>query len=462
MRQFGKILGGFLLLLTFAVRFASGANAVVLLSELLILTFLVFLVFEILPVTLICLIMLGIMPLLGISESFNQALSGFSNQVVFFILASFGIAAALTKVPLSKRFLRKMLRIFGGNSKTLTLAFMICAAVVSSVISNVPTCAVFLSIALEFLKIYEGEDRRISGRTMMIGIPVASMIGGIMTPAGSSINLLAISLLQEYTGTTIRFLQWMTIGIPIAVIILPVSWFILVSIFPPAEVDREKCRTFVENLGIPDDILPEEKRVLVIFGVMFACWLLSSWVTSINIMVVALLGCCVFCLPKIGVLTSAEFMQSVNWDSIFLVGTVLSMGTVLTNNGVSNQIALLFPSFNGVPKLFLLIYLALLIFVLLILIPVAPSLVTLMVPVVVQAATAAQIHPGLAVIVCAICACNCYLLPLDTVCLLSYSHGYYRMSDMTKVTVFIQLCLVLVSALWAFGIGQLFGWTSIV
>ena len=56
-----------------------------------VLAFLVILIAEALPLTIICWAFLGLMPLLGATPTFSAALSGFSNQVVFFILASFGI-----------------------------------------------------------------------------------------------------------------------------------------------------------------------------------------------------------------------------------------------------------------------------------------------------------------------------------------------------------------------------------
>ncbi|MDR0877522.1 MAG: anion permease, partial [Treponema sp.] len=176
--------------------------------------FLVVLITEALPMMLTCLIFLGLMPLIGVSPSFSSALSGFSNQVIFFILASFGIAAAFTTIPLSKRLLVALLRRFGKSVKSMLFALMACAALISAVVSNVPTCAIFMAIALSFLELYDDPDeKKRAGRAFMIAIPVASMIGGMMTPAGSSINLLAISLLEQHTGITITFVQWMAAGI---------------------------------------------------------------------------------------------------------------------------------------------------------------------------------------------------------------------------------------------------------
>lgn len=56
----------------------------------------------------------------------------------------------------------------------------------------------------------------------------------------------------------------------------------------------------------------------------------------------------------------------------------------------------------------------------------------------------------------ALCAGNCYLLPLDTVPLITYAKGYYSMTDMAKSTLFLQIAMVILSAIWLPIIGGLF------
>lgn len=43
---------------------------------------------------------------------------------------------------------------------------------------------------------------------------------------------------------------------------------------------------------------------------------------------------------------------------------------------------------------------------------------------------------------------NAYLLPLDTVPMITYSKGFYKMSEMPKSTALIQVILVILMAVW--------------
>lgn len=453
LKKFGTVISILMLITALVCKIIYGAEAIQSISVIVMLLFLTMLVCEVFPVMLVCILTLGIMPVLGVTKDFNTALTGFSNQVVFFILASFGIAASLMKVPVSKRVLKFLLVKFGRNSKLLVLVFMICTAIMSSVISNVPTCALFSAITLELLNMLPEDEKRQTGKTFMIGIPIASMIGGIATPAGSSINLLAIGLLEKNSGKSITFIQWMSIGLPIVVIILPAAWFLLVKIFPPADIEKGKINKFIADLNIPSKVLPEEKRALLIFAVILGLWLSSSWIPSINIMVVSLIGCGVYCIPNIGVLTTKEFVDKVSWDAVFLVGTVLSLGGALVNNGVSGSLIKILPEMDFA-HIFILMCVTAAAFVLLIFIPVAPSLVAFFTPVVIHIAVSAGINPALTVMLCAMCAGNAYLLPLDTVALLAYSHGYFKMFEMAKVTALLQLVFIGVASSLVYLIGN--------
>ena len=422
-----------------------------------LLAFLFMLVLEVLPVVVTSLIFCALMPLLGVVKGLGAALTGYSQPIVFFTLASFGIAAALTTIPLSKRILCAMLRKFGGNIRSVMLAMMAACALFSSIVSNVPTCAIFMAIALDFIELYENEeDKKRSGRAFMIAIPVASMIGGIMTPAGSSVNLIAISQLENITGTTVSFVQWMCAGIPLAIVLVPLAWWLMTLIYKPAEINMEMVDQFITSLNIPPKMDGQEKKVVVIVGLMLALWIASSWVPAINVMIVAILGCCVMFLPGIDVLELDTFLKENSWDAFFLVGCVLSISTAMINNGVSAAIAGAIPAFSASSAV-LIAFTAALIFITLIFIPVATSMVPSMAIPLIALAQGAGVSPSLIMMTAAICACNCYLLPLDTVPLITYAKGYYSMTDMAKSTGYLQIAVILLSALWLPVIGKLFG-----
>ncbi|MCL2498136.1 MAG: SLC13 family permease [Symbiobacteriaceae bacterium] len=412
--------------------------------------FFVCLISEALPLAISCWVALGMMPLIGVATTFGDALSGFANPVVFFILASFGIAAAFTTLPLSQRVMIALLRKFGKNIKLTLLSLMLCIMPVTFFVSSVPTCALFMTIGLSFLGMYEDEAaKKATGRAFMIAIPVTCLIGGMATPVGSSINLLAIDLLEQYTGLTISFVQWMSVGIPLVILTLPIAWLLIYHIYKPAEINPAMVERYIADLAVPPQLSQEEKKVMAVTVVMLTLWILSSWFKQINITVVTLLGVCVLFFPGIKILEWQSFIRKVNLDSFFLVGTVLSIGKAMEINGVSAWIASLFPT--GPMSLFtFLVFVVTLVFLILVIMPVGPSVVMFMAMPVISLAQAMGFSPICVTMALALAAGNCYILPLDTVPQLTYSTGYYGMLDLPRSSVIIQICLIVLipSALW--------------
>lgn len=410
--------------------------------------FLFLLVTEALPVVVISLLFVGLMPLIGVVDSLNAALYGYAQPIVFFTLASFGIATAFRTTPLSRRILRGLLRRFGSNTKMVLLSIMVCSALFGVAVSSVPRCAIFMELSLEFTKLYNDEqERKRTARAFMIAVPVACMIGGIMTPAGSSVNLIALSQLEQIAHISISFVQWMCVGVPIAIVLLPLAWYLIIKIYRPAEVGHTQSKAFDDSLVIPEQLDAREKKVLLILGSMLLLWIASSWIPSINVTVVAILGCCIMFFPGIDILEVKPFLRDNSWDAFFLVGTVLSIAKAMIDNRVSSAIS------NALPQLsvslpVLLAFTALFIFAALLVIPVATSLIPIMAVPLINIAVNAGVSPALIMICAALCAGNCYLLPLDTVPLITYAKGYYSMTDMARSTIWLQISLIIISAIW--------------
>ncbi len=407
------------------------------------------LVTEPLPLGIVCMLGVPLMVIFGAVPNIAQALSGYTNHILFFVLVSFGISEAIAKVPLSKRLLVLLIKIFGTKTKNILLALMLCAAFLSSIMSNVATTAVFVSVVLSFLNVYEDpETRRQSGKAFMIGLPIASMIGGMMTPAGSPLNMLGMDFLVE-AGTRVSFVQWMCIGIPIALISLFAAWQLIALVFKPAEIGADKVTSYISSLNIPKKHDFHEKYVSAVVLCMFVLWVLSSWFPVLNITVVGTVGFAFLFLPGIEILNWKDYTKSVSWSSFFLIGTMMSLGNALTANGVSEWLVnLLFSNKISLPLFLIVALICLIVFVLLIPIPIGPALISMLGGPFLSLASAWGIAPTTLIMPLVICASCCFLLPLDTVPLLTYATGYYKMSDMPKVSIAIQIVIAICVSAW--------------
>jgi len=421
--------------------------------------FLILLITEALPPSVTSLVTVGLIPILGVAPNFAGALTGFSHPVIFFIIASFAIAAALTSVPITKRILAALLQRTDNSVEGVLFALMLATAAVSVFMSNVPACAIMAAVAVNFTdSLEEGEEKKSICKTFMIAIPVATMIGGMATPASSSLNLLALDFLKRYTGETVSFIQWTAIGIPMIIVLIPLAWFLMVKIYKPAQIPAEKIERYKKNMRIKEKVGRKEFFVIVIMAAMFILWTLSSWINDLEIFTVAVLGSALFFMPKINVLSWDKFLPSVNWDIIFISGTVLSIAAALTQNNASAWlIDTLYPANLSFQTNALVALAAIISFTALLIITSAPALITVLAAPFAAIAAANGVPASYLLIALAFCAGNCYLFPLDTVQLLTYSKGYYRMTDMCKSTIFLQIAIVIILMFWLPFMGGVLG-----
>lgn len=402
---------------------------------------------EAVPLAVTALFLIIMQPLLGIASP-STAFKSFISPVIFFVIATFGVSAAIMKTPLAGRIARWMLRRSRDKSEYIVLAFMAGAASLSAIVSNVPVTALFMGLALRIVQSNGGQpgSSRL-GASLMIAIPFGAMIGGMMTPAGSSINVLALYLMEEYAGSRVSFVQWMVFGVPIAAVLLPITWLILVKTFRP-----EPLGTGMADLigsSIPDRWTNTEIKVVVITGLMVALWMAGSWIPALDMTVVAVAGLIAFFLPGVRVLEWDEFSDAVGWDTILMVGGVISIGAAVVETGVGRWVfEITLAGVSGWHIILLTMAVGMVINLLHLVLPIAPAIVAVAIPPLIGLSQIQGVHPSVFVLTTAFLAGCCLLLPLDAVPLITYSKRYYSMLDMFKVGLAASTVWVILAGLW--------------
>jgi solute carrier family 13 (sodium-dependent dicarboxylate transporter), member 2/3/5 len=402
---------------------------------------------EAIPVAVTALFMIIMQPVLNV-DSLSTAFKSFMSPVIFFVLATFGLSIVIVKTPLAARIANWLIKKAGDRSERVVLAFMVGAAILSAIISNVPVTALFMGLALEVIRSGSKQaNTRNLGKALMIGIPFGAMIGGMMTPAGSSINILALYLLKEYTQTSVTFVEWMLFGVPLAVVLLPIAWLILIKLIKPEPLEKG----IIKKLGaeIPAGFTKTELKVSAIIILMVGLWVISSWVKDIDITLVAMAGLILFFLPGINLLDWDEFSSGVGWDTILMIGGVTSIGAAVVQTGLGKwfvEQSLLGTVGWGI--ILLTIAVGTLVNVMHLVLPIAPAIATVVIPPLAELSLAANIHPAVFAVTAAFMAGCSMLLPLDAVPLITYSKRYYSMWDMFKVGSLTSMIWAVLTGLW--------------
>lgn len=421
-------------------------------------TCLVLWVTEAVPIAVTALLAVVLQPLLGVAP-LPVAATSFISPVFFFVLVMFVIAQAFTNTGLDRRFACWLLAKARGSSRRAVLLLMVGTATMSTVVSDVPCCAVFMAVALGlFDKMGLTPGRSDFAKAVMIGIPVASLIGGVGTPAGSSINILGLAFIEQHGGVRVPFVTWMAIGMPMVVVLVPLAARVILWCYPP-ERDTIDGIDFQGELATMGPLRSGERKVLVLMAVMLALWIASSWRREIDVVVVAVLGAAAMFLPGMGIFTSwKEAERGTAWDTLLMIGSVTSLGAVSASSGMAGW--LVQGALGGVetwPTWAVLAAVSTFIVVIHLLVPVNPAIIAAMVPPIALLATSTGQNPalyGLPVVFTASCA---FLLPLDAVPLVTYGKGYYRMFDMMRPGAIISVAWVVLMTALLLALGPLLG-----
>lgn len=273
---------------------------------------------------------------------------------------------------------------------------------------------------------------------VLIGIPYAAVIGGFMTPVGTAVNLVALSLYEQATGHTIRFLDWMLVGIPAALISIVICCWVLVKMYCGKGLAQVKLRQADANDIVLD---ARDRRILIIVAAMFVLWLASTWVPQINNTIVAILAAGVFFLPGIRTLNMRQLEENTSLDVLMMVGGVQVLALGLTTTEASSWLAATcFGGIESMPKMVVYLMIAAFACVLHLFVPLGSAVSGIVTIPVMELAAICGLNLPAAVMISVFWSSVALILPTDCTTMLAYKHGYFTMRDISRSGV---ICTVL-------------------
>ncbi len=313
---------------------------------------------QVVPLTVTALLPFLVLPLTGVMSADDIAAEYYS-PILFLILGGAFLALAIERVGLHKRLALAIVNRSGHTSSQLLFAFMIATAMLSLLISNTSTTLIMVPIASAVLLaggVADGETDGLPGALMM-GIAFAASIGGLGTLVGSPTNAIAAGLLEKTTGLEIGFALWAAYGLPIVILGIPISAFILARVQRLAEhpFDVDAARSAIAR---QDQWSVPEKRLMPVIALVVTAWILQPWFSAMlpkgaltdgSIAVIA--GIVLFVLPD-GTGRPMLVWKEANrapWDVIMMFGGGLALAAGIGASGLDGWLGTALEPLAGVP-----------------------------------------------------------------------------------------------------------------
>ncbi len=298
------------------------------------------------------------------------AFSPFGNPVLFLILGSLFLAEALRKHGLTRRLALYAILRSGGNFRRLVFGLMLVTGLLSMWVLNTATTAVLIPVAITIAqRVQRPEDAQRALCILVLCIAYSSSIGAIATMMGSGENAIASGLLDQSMAGGFGFLDWMVYGLPLVLILLPLSWFLLLRAIPvPAVViDTEPVREELERSG---GLSGSEREILIVLAGSVTLWIAGSTIEGWLQLPATLLSSAVVAIGAVALLSVEEIvdwndLKGVNWGVFFVIGAGLTLGEALNKTAANAWFAsILAPLLEGLPYITILTILIVLGFIL--------------------------------------------------------------------------------------------------
>jgi sodium-dependent dicarboxylate transporter 2/3/5 len=289
-----------------------------------------------------------------------------------------------------------------------------------------------MTIALGILTRLELQPRSSNlAKASMVGVPIAALIGGVATPAGSSVNILGIHFIEQYGKVEVAFVEWMALGIPMVLVLLPIACWVVLRIFPPEFESIGNVSELREERRKLGPMSLSEKKTIVLLVTMLGLWILGSWVSQLSTVLVALGGAIFMFLPGVRLLTWKRAERVIGWSILLMIGGVTSIGDASVETGLAQWLVdTLLGGMQGWGQVWVLVAISAFTVIIHLALPIGPVINAVLIPPITLLALSSGQNPALYALPVAFTASCAMLLPLDPVPLLTYSKGYYRMVDM--------------------------------
>ncbi len=398
---------------------------------------------NLIPLAITSLMVMGLLATFKVLPD-EKIFSFFGNKSLFFIIGAFIISAGISGSGLSKRISYYILSKFGDKPQKLVLAVFFLSAALSHVMPEHAVAAMLFPILMSMCNRLNLKSGSILGKYIFYALAWGSVLGGVVTFLGGARNPLAIGILEQTTGQSIGFLEWMiTVAPPIYLVI------ILVAIYLSRQVRASTKDTQILKIMFSEGgerigkiHFKEIKALLILIGTIYM-WVFES--SRFGIANVALISAALFFV--LNVTNWEDAKNEINWGAILMYGGAIALGTALEQTGLLEYI-----NENYISNMnFSTLSFMLVVFTLSVFLTEGVSnaaVVVILLPVVMKTAISMHLPPTLAVYLVAVPSGLAFMFPMSSPPnAIAYSSGFIKTGETAKKGfILCILCLVVVMA----------------
>tara|TARA_Y100001001_G_scaffold55689_1_gene52539 strand:- start:6389 stop:7771 length:1383 start_codon:yes stop_codon:yes gene_type:complete len=423
---------------------------------------------EAVHVSVTAIVPLAIFPLLGIGDIKTVA-APYANPIIYLFMGGFVIALAVEKWDLHKRIALTILTSVGKSGPAIVGGFMLASAIISMWVMNTSTTLMLLPIGVSVVKIVSESADELNDTqkhnfqlAVLLGIAYSATIGGMATIVGTAPNAFFVGFMKENGFTEIGFGQFMLVGFPLTLVMLPLAWFAITHIvfpikFSTSDATRNHLYKLRADLGL---MSIAEKRVSVVFASAAFLWMTRPLLNMLSIFsglsdagIAMIAATILFLIPSANkndpYLMKWETMSKLPWGLLILFGGGLSLASSVAQTGLADWIGESLVVLGGAGTIVLVIVITTLIAFLTELTSNTATTGTFL-PVVAALAIGINVDPLIFALPATLAASCAFMLPVATPPNgIVYGSGYIRIPEMVKAGFVLNIIGIVVLSILA-------------
>ncbi len=400
---------------------------------------------------------------LGVEKD-SVVFAPFANPIIFLFLGSFMIAEAMKLHNLDRRIAFWILGLIGSSTAKIVFGIALLSFLISMWISNTATTAMLFPIALGILNSIRRSEGKASSNLsikIMLIVAYAASVGGIATPVGTPPNLIGMGMIDQILKIKIGFFNWMLFALPISFLTLIFLLGLMSILHRTGKSNLADLKNYLvlqrQKLG---KISLAELHTLVAFFIAIFLWTLPGFLALLQgtrhpalekynryfpEAVVALVAALIlFLIPhnwkeRKFTLSWKEAVR-IDWGTIILFGGGLSLGSLMFSTGLAEHLGQTVISFTRADSVWSLTFWGILIAIVLSETTSNTASASMVIPVMIAVAQAANINPLPPALGACLGASFGFMLPVSTPPnAIVYGSGLIPITKMVRAGILLDI-----------------------
>lgn len=302
--------------------------AIITLTVLFVMVF--FFVTDKLPAALVSMLGGSVLVICGIIEP-AKLFSAFSGSTIVLVAAMMVVGSALFHTGIASKMADVLVKVTGTSENGIMMAFMLVAAVISSVCSGVAVVAMLLPIVISVSK-----RAGVSVSRQLIPMSFAASFGCNLTLMGAASNVVVNGALEDLGVQTMTFFELGKVGIPIT--IAGIAFFLTIGkkfLTPGETADQEYLEEYMGNTKAV--VFSKGKAILCLVILAILMVAMAAGFSWLPMYLAAAFGA--FILVLTGCIKQNDAYKAIDLSTLFIVAGMSAVSAGMSSSGAGALIA---------------------------------------------------------------------------------------------------------------------------